>query len=176
MTLKSLMKVMGKSLNSSLTQHLLQGNAHSFWRQGWETFRESLNGLPHWKYQQWWLMTIFRVTESCRKLVTDVHWVSFFTFSDVRKTDTDTDHQKAEDEDTPPTCGDLHLYWKNYNGMVFVQKFVKICWNTNCCNKCTFARVFDDTNRINCQLDLWWHLLTKQNVKAINRIGIVSCG
>ena len=80
MTLKILMKVKGKSLHSSLTQHLLQGDAHSFWRQGWETFRESLNGLPHWKSQQRCLMTILRVTESCRKLVTDVYWVSFLIF------------------------------------------------------------------------------------------------
>ena len=181
----SLMKVKGTSLHSSLTQHLLQGDAHSFWRQGRETFRESLNGLPHWKHQQRWLMTILESQSHAGKW-----WRTFtqrasswlfmksvvFTFSEARKTHTDPDHEEAEAEDAPQACCELHLNWNN------ITVSLKICQNRNRYLlrfiKCTFARVFvsiklkstDDINTINCQHDLWWHLITRQNIKAINRI------
>ena len=165
----SLMKVKGTSLHSSLTQHLLQGDAHSFRRQGWETFRESLNGLPHWKHHQRWLMTILGGTESCRKVVTDVHWVFFLIVHEIHSLHL---FWCWEDKHWPRPWGSWgrgpasSLWWapsqlKQHHGGKFVKRGTHIC-----CIKYAFALVFvsiilkstDDINTINCQHDLWWHL------------------
>ena len=147
-----------------------------------------LPGIPQWlaslKTSTEVINDNLGVTESCRKVVTNVHSESFLMI--VHEICSLHLFWGSEDTHWPRPWGGWgrgrasSLLWAP--SQLKQHDSLKICQNRNRYLlrfiKCTFARVFvsiklkstDDINTINCQHDLWWHLITRQNIKAINRI------